>query len=295
MTAVCEPEVSRPRRRGLKSETAQRLFRNRGAIFGALVLTSLILMMIFAWQIMPYDPYKPDGQSSLQPPSRNHLLGTDNLGRDLLSRIILGSRWSLRVGVIATSVSALIGVPLGLLAGYRGGRVDMIISRAIEVLMAFPGILLALCVVAILGRGVNNVMIAVGIGGMPRYVRVVRSAVLNQRETAYVEAARAGGFSDMRIMFRHVLPNVLSSVIVLSTLQVASSILAASSLGFLGLGAQPPDPEWGALLASARAWMRSAWWMTIFPGTFIMLTVLSMNLLGDGLRDALDPRLRGVA
>jgi peptide/nickel transport system permease protein len=278
---------------GPGSEALLRLLRNRGAVIGGILLTGLTLMAIFAWQLVPYDPFKPNAAVALRPPMPGHPFGTDNLGRDLLSRVILGSRWSLKVGVIAVVISTLIGVPLGLLSGYAGGAVDMVISRGIEVLMAFPNILLAMAIVAVLGPGVNNVMIAVGVSGMPRYVRVVRSAVLAERETAYVEAARVGGFSNPRVMFRHILPNVMAPVVVLGTLEVAGAILAASSLGYLGLGAQPPDPEWGALLAGARAFMRSAWWLTVFPGLFIMISVLSMNMLGDGLRDALDPRLRG--
>lgn len=256
-------------------------------------MTTLILSAVFAGQIMPHDPFKPNPAIALTPPRSTHWMGTDNLGRDMLSRIILGGRWSLRVGLIAVAISATIGIPTGLLAGHTGGLVDSLISRAIEVLMAIPGVLLAIAIIAMLGPGTGNIMLAVGIAGIPRYVRLVRSSVLAARENAYVEAARTLGCSETRIMFRHILPNVVAPAIVLTSIEVASAILAASSLGFLGLGAQPPIPEWGALLSQARAFMRTAWWLTAFPGMAIMLTVLSMNLIGDGLRDALDPRLRG--
>jgi peptide/nickel transport system permease protein len=274
-------------------ETLQRVLENRGARIGFVILCLLIIMSIFAEQIMPYDPFKPDQTVALKPPMKGHWFGTDNLGRDMLSRVIMGSRWSLRVGLIAVGISMTIGVPLGVIAGYWGRGIDMVISRAVEVLMAFPNILLAMAIVAILGPGQENVMIAVGISGVPRYIRVVRACVLGLRDISFVEAARAEGCTDIFIMGKHILPNVLSPIIVLSTLQVAGSILAASSLGFLGLGAQPPIPEWGALLSSARAWMRAAWWLTAFPGLAIMMAVIAMNQLGDGLRDALDPHLRG--
>jgi peptide/nickel transport system permease protein len=269
----------------------RKLLENRGAMLGAGVMCCLLLMSVLAYVVMPYDPFETDPRSALQPPTARHWLGTDNLGRDVLSRLILGSRWSLRVGLIAVAVSALIGVPLGLIAGYAGKGIDSVISRGVEVLMAIPSILLALGIVAILGPGAGNIMIAVGVTGIPRYVRVVRASVLSARENTYVEAARAAGGSESRIMISHILPNVLSPVIVMSTIQVAGAILSASSLGFLGLGAQPPIPEWGEMLSSARSFMRTAWWLTLFPGMAIMLSVLSMNLLGDGLRDALDPRL----
>jgi len=268
-----------------------KLVENRGAMIGAGIMCCLLLMSVFAYLVMPYDPFETNPRSALQPPTSQHWMGTDNLGRDVLSRLILGSRWSLRVGLIAVGVSALIGVPLGLVAGYSGKTVDAWISRGVEVLMAIPAILLALGIVAILGPGAGNIMIAVGVTGVPRYARVVRASVLSARENTYVEAARAAGSPGIQIMARHILPNVLSPVIVISTIQIAGAILSASSLGFLGLGAQPPIPEWGEMLSSARSFMRTAWWLTLFPGIAIMLSVLSMNLLGDGLRDALDPRL----
>lgn len=278
---------------GPRFQALRMLLRSPGAVAGIIVMTALIFSAAFANYIMPHDPFKPNPAIVLMPPRAGHWMGTDNLGRDMLSRIILGGQWSLRVGLIAVGISATVGIPTGLLAGYSGGLVDSLISRAIEVLMAIPGVLLAVAIIAMLGPGTGNVMLAVGIAGIPRYVRLVRSSVLSARENAYVEAARALGCSENRVMFRHVLPNVVSPAIVLSSIEVATATLAASSLGFLGLGAQPPIPEWGALLSQARASMRTAWWLTAFPGMAIMLTVLSMNLIGDGLRDALDPRLRG--
>jgi peptide/nickel transport system permease protein len=270
----------------------QRLMRNIGARIGLVLVFLLVLVAVFAQYVSPYDPFKTDPELSMNPPSREHLCGTDNLGRDLLSRIIYGSRISLWVGIVATGVSVVVGVPFGLAAGYFGGKWDAMIMHLVEVLLAFPGILLALAIIAILGPNLVNVMIAVGIGGIPRYVRMVRGSVLVARELPYVEAAKTLGCQDSRVMFRHVLPNVLAPVIILTTLEVAGAILSASSLSFLGLGAQPPSPEWGALLSSARSFMRTAWWLTSFPGLAIMITVLSINLLGDGLRDALDPRLK---
>ncbi|HEV8354851.1 MAG TPA: ABC transporter permease [bacterium] len=268
------------------------LLQNPGAVAGLVIIGALILSAAFANHVVPHDPFKPDPTIVLMPPRVGHWMGTDNLGRDMLSRIILGGRWSLSVGLIAVCISASVGLPLGLLAGYSGVLVDTLISRGIEVVMAIPGVLLAIAVIAVLGPGSWNVMLAVGIAGIPRYVRLIRSSVLSAREDAYVEAARGLGCSEPRVMFRHILPNIVAPTIVLGSIDVAAAILAASSLGFLGFGAQPPIPEWGALLSQARAFMRTAWWLTAFPGMAIMLTVLSMNLIGDGLRDALDPRLR---
>jgi peptide/nickel transport system permease protein len=275
-------------------QSLRTLLHNPGGLAGIIVMTVLILSAVLADYVMPHDPFKPNPAMALAPPGARHWMGTDNLGRDMLSRIILGGQWSLRVGLIAVGISASVGIPGGLLAGYSGGLIDSLISRAIEVLMAIPGVLLAIAIIAVLGPGMGIVMLAVGIAGIPRFVRLVRSSVLAARENTYVEAARALGCSETRIMFRHVLPNVVALAIVLASIEVAGAILAASSLGFLGLGAQPPIPEWGALLSQARAFMRTAWWLTAFPGMAIMLTVLSMNLIGDGVRDALDPSLRRI-
>ena len=241
--------------------------------------------------VAPYRPLEMDYHHPLGPPSAAHWLGTDLFGRDILSRLLHGGRLTLLIGFIAVAISSSIGVVLGLISGYYGGWVDTAIMRIIDMLLALPRILLALCVVALLGRGLTNVMVAVGISGISGYARLVRGSVLSAREQVYVEAARAVGCPHRRIMFRHVLPSVVAPVIVLATLDVAGAILSASSLSFLGLGAQPPDPEWGLMLHEGRTYLRQAPWITMVPGLAIMLTVLSINILGDGLRDALDPRL----
>ena len=226
-----------------------------------------------------------------QPPSRAHPFGTDEVGRDVLSRVIYGSRLSLSVGLISVGIGGTAGVTLGLVSGFYGGWLDDVILRIMDLLLAFPGILLALAIVAVLGPGLYNVMLAVGIAATPSFTRVTRGQTLAIRAMDYVTGARAIGCTSVRIMWRYILPNVLPSVIVLATLGLAWAILAASGLSFLGLGAQPPTPEWGAMLSFGRAYLRQAWWITTFPGLAIMVTVLGMNMLGDGLRDALDPKV----
>ena len=271
---------------------ARRLWRNKGAILGLVILALLIAVAIFAPYLAPYDPVRQDPLASLQAPGGEYPLGTDQLGRDMLSRLIYGARVSLLVAVVAVAIAALIGLPLGLLAGYVGGWFDIVISRVVDLLLAFPGILLALVIVSILGPSLFNVMIAVGIAESPNYARLIRGSVLSARENVYVESARAIGAWDIRVVFRHILPNVLAPIIVLVTLGMAGAILSASALSFLGLGAQPPTPEWGAMLSSGRNYMRLAWWITTLPGLAIMITVLSVNMFGDGLRDALDVRMK---
>lgn len=271
---------------------SRRFFRNSSAVTGAIVLGLLILVALLAPVIAPYDPVEPNPRHRTSPPSREHLMGTDNLGRDVFSAVVYGARLSLRVGLISIGIGATIGTMLGLLAAYYEGWVDTIIMRGIDILLAFPGILLAIVFVTILGPGLSNVMIAVGIASVPRFTRVVRGAVLSLKQGVYVEAARSIGASNLRIMFLHILPNSLPPVIVMATLGTATAILSAAGLSFLGLGAQPPTPEWGAMLSNARTYLRDAWWWATFPGLAIMVTVLAMNLLGDGLRDVLDPRLR---
>ena len=266
--------------------------RNRGALLGLALLLVLAGLALLAPAIAPYNPIKQSAAEVLEPPSRAHWFGTDQYGRDILSRVLIGARLSLRVGLVSVAIAAACGSVLGLLAGYYGGLADTVIMRLIDVKLAFPGILLAMAIVAVLGPSLVNLMIAVGIGGIPTYTRVVRASVLSGKELLYVLAARATGCPDRCIMFLHILPNVLAPVIVLSTLSIAGAILAASGLSFIGLGAQPPTPEWGAMLSTGRQFLRDAWWMTTFPGLAIMVTVMSINLVGDGLRDALDPRLR---
>jgi peptide/nickel transport system permease protein len=276
----------------LTADALRRLRRNPGAVLGAVVLAVLILLAIFAPVVAPDDPIAQNTQAIRQAPSRQHIFGTDTFGRDVFSRVIYGGRKSLPVGLVAVSIAAIVGVSLGLMAGYYGRLVDVAVMRAADLMLAFPGILLAMSLVAILGTSLFNLMLAVGIASIPEYVRVVRGTVLSAREMEYVTAARVSGARDRSIMLRHILPNILPPVIVLATLGIAGAILLGSTLSFLGLGIQPPTPEWGNMLSDGRSMMRHFWWVSFFPGLAIMLTVLAINLLGDGLRDALDPRLR---
>lgn len=261
-------------------------------MIGATLLTFEIVIALAAPWVAPYDPYKSDFRSPLKPPSQEHLFGTDDNGRDLFSRVIYGTRISLRVGLISVAIGGGIGIALGILAGYRGGLVDNTIMRLMDLLLAFPGILLALAIIAILGPGLFNVMIAVGISAIPFYTRVARGSTLSLRDRDYVVSARAIGARDARITWFYILPNVLPPLIVLATLGIASAILTAAGLSFIGLGAVPPAPEWGAILTLGRKYINQAWWYTTFPGLAIMVTVLGINMLGDALRDALDPKLR---
>jgi peptide/nickel transport system permease protein len=274
------------------AKTLRRLANNKGAIGGGIVLTLLILMAVFAPALAPKDPSQQEYSRVLLPPGPEAPLGTDQFGRDILSRVILGSRPSLQAAAIAILIASSVGTVIGLVTGYRGGWIDLLVQRLIDIQLAFPGILFALAIVAVLGPGLRNAMIAVGISLIPAYARMVRGSVLSVRENAYVEAAQVMGAGTSRIVVRHIFPNVLAPIIVLSTVGVAWAILIGASLSFLGLGAQLPDPEWGLDLAQSRDYLREAWWMSTFPGLAIMLTALSVNLLGEGLRDALDPRLR---
>jgi peptide/nickel transport system permease protein len=268
-----------------------RLASNRLALVGAAIVIVVLVTGLLAPVIAPADPIKitPD---ALAPPSGHHPFGTDDLGRDVFSRVLYGARISPLVGLVAVAISALAGVTLGLASGYAGGPVDNLIMRVVDVLLSFPGIVLAIGIVAILGPGLNNALLAVGIAGIPTFARVVRASVLVEKEKEYVDAARLLGAPTPRIIVLHILPNVLAPVIVLSTLSVAAAILAAAGLSFVGLGAQLPTPEWGAMLSQGRNYLANQWWVATFPGLAIALTVLGVNLLGDGLRDVLDPRLR---
>jgi peptide/nickel transport system permease protein len=256
----------------------------------AIVLLAVVTAS-FAPLIAPYDPLKANLREMLRPPSLRHPLGTDELGRDILSRIIYGSRISLTLGVVSVGIGLMGGLPLGAVGAYYGGAADLVIMRFIDILLAFPAILLAIVVVSILGPGLYNAMIAVGVAQLPIYARLIRSVVLSIKEKDFVEAARALGAGDSWILFRHIVPNAMAPIIVQATLNIASAILSAAALGFLGLGAQPPTPEWGTMLSKGRVYLRVAPHVTTFPGLAILLTVLGFNLLGDGLRDALDPRM----
>jgi peptide/nickel transport system permease protein len=269
----------------------RRLLRQPTTVIGAVILLLLTLGAIFAPVLTPYEPAKLAPREARQPPSSEHWLGTDNFGRDELTRILYGGRVSLRIGFIAVAIGASIGIVLGAIAGYRGGWVDELIARVIDVMLAFPGILLAIAIVAVLGPDLQNLMIAVGVGTAPGFARLVRGQALTAREYDYVTAARALGCSHAKILVRHILPNMIAPVLVYATLAVAGAILAGASLNYLGLGAKPPTAEWGLMLAESRDELRRSWWLAVFPGVAIMLTVIAINAVGDGLRDAFDPRL----
>lgn len=273
-------------------KAVRQMRRNPTAMLGLAVLVVLTFLALAAPWIAPYDPIKQNPLMSFQAPSGQHWLGTDQFGRDILTRLLYGARISLRIGLVAVGIAIAFGGLLGLVSGYYGGWIDQVISRFVDLLLAFPGILLALVIVSVIGPSLMNVMIAVGVAATPTYARVVRGSVLAARENVYVEAAQAVGASDRRVLVQHVLPNVLAPVIVLATLGVAGAILTGAALSFLGLGAAPPTPEWGAMLSEGRSYMRIAWWISTFPGLAIMVAVLATNLFGDGLRDALDPRMR---
>ncbi len=273
-------------------EILRHLVRNRAAVVGLIIIGGFIFVSVFAPVFSPHDPLRNVLANRLQTPSWEHPLGTDELGRDLLSRMLYGGRISLNIGVISVLIGMLIGVPIGAISGYFGGKLDIFTQRVIDIMIAFPGILLAIVVVTVLGVGVENVMIATGIASVPVYARLVRGSVLAIKEQSYIAAARAAGLGDARIIFRQILPNCLAPIIVQSTFQIATSILWAAGLGFLGLGAQAPTPEWGAILSNGRAYIRTAHHLTTYPGLAILFMVLGFNLVGDGLRDALDPKTR---
>ncbi len=273
-------------------EVFRRVAKRKTAMLGLIIVILFLILGLFAPLIAPNNPLEHSLQHMLAKPSIDHPLGRDELGRCILSRIIYGARISLMIGLIVISIGILIGVPLGIISAYYGGKTDFIIQRFIDTMLTFPGILLALLLIAMLGVGLQNVMIAVGISTIPIYARLSRSSVLSIMGRQYIEAARSIGASDSRIILHHILPNSLSPIIVQSTLHMATAILWAAGLGFLGLGVSPPTPEWGAMLNGGRQYIRVAYHVATFPGMMIFITVLGFNLLGDGLRDALDPRLK---
>lgn len=270
----------------------RRMTRNRLALFGAVVILIMVFAAIFAPWIAPYDPEKQYPMDALKPPSRQYLFGTDNVGRDTLSRVIFGARVSLFVGLTSMTIAAAIGIPLGLLAGYYGGLMESVAMRAMDTLLAFPAVLLAIFIVAVLGPSLNNAILAVGIIYIPAFARVTRANVLSIREKEFVEAARCLGASDGRLMLRSVLPNCLSPLLVQFSLGVGYAMLVEAGLSFLGLGVQPPTPAWGQMVGLARNFITLTPWLITFPGLAIFLAVLAFNFLGDGLREAMDPRLR---
>jgi peptide/nickel transport system permease protein len=285
--AAVHDELESPARRALR-----RLLKRKGAVVGMVVLSAFILLALFAPLIVPYDPIATSWSLVRKAPTWQHWFGTDELGRDVLARVIYGARASLLAGVISVSIALLIGVPLGLLSGYRGGFIDALISRITDAMLACPFLILAIALAAFLGPSLGNAMIAIGVTATPIFIRLTRGQVMSVKVEDYVEAARAMGNPRWRIALFHILPNILPALLVHATLSIAAAIIAEAALSFLGLGQQPPLPSWGSMLNAAQRFLTNAPWIAIWPGLAIFLVVLSLNLVGDGLRDALDPRER---
>lgn len=272
--------------------------RNKGAVLGLFTFAIILVVAIFAPLIAPHEPSVQNRELLLLPPvwaeggSAGHILGTDAVGRDILSRLIYGARFSLFIGLVVVTLSVITGVLVGLVAGYFRGRIDTFIMRVMDVILAFPSLLLALVLVAVLGPGLLNAMIAISLVNQPHFVRLTRASVMTERTKEYVIGSQVAGAGTLRLMFMTILPNCLAPLIVQATLAFSAAILDAAALGFLGMGAQPPTPEWGTMLAEAREFIQRAWWVVTFPGLAILVTVLAINLMGDGLRDALDPKLK---
>lgn len=282
------------KKKSLWVETWHRLKKSKLAMFGLYILLALIIMAVFADVIYDYDTdvIEPNYSSMLQAPSSEHWFGTDNLGRDVFARVIYGSRISLQVSIMSIVISLIIGGGFGAVAGYYGGRVDDILMRIMDVFLAIPNMLMAIAVVASLGPSMFNLMLAIAISNVPRFARIVRASILGVKDEEFVEAARACGATNTRIIIREVLPNCMAPIIVQGSIAIASSILVIASLSFVGLGVAPPTPEWGSMLSEGRTYIRDSNYLTVFPGLAIAITSLSINLLGDGLRDALDPKLK---
>ena len=283
-----------PKKRSQFEEVWRRLKKNKMAMIGLAIVLFLVLLAVFADFLFNYEEVviKQNTAIRLQGPSAEHWFGTDEFGRDILARLVHGGRISLVVGVIAVAIALVLGGTLGAISGFFGGKVDMLISRAMDILLAVPSLLLSITIVSALGPSIINLMIAIAVSSVPGYARIVRSSVMTVRDNEFVEAAKAIGANDAQIIASHILPNCLAPIIVQVSLKVASAILSTSGLSFLGLGVKAPTPEWGSMLSGGRAYLRNAPHLTVFPGLCIMLTILSMNLLGDGLRDALDPKLK---
>jgi peptide/nickel transport system permease protein len=295
--AVHEPAEPLPPKaapRSTSREVARALLQHKLAVVGLGVLGLLVAAAVLGSALAPYGPNELDVKNRLAAPSLQHPFGTDELGRDVLSRVLVAARLSLVVGAVAVGIALAVGVTLGLVAGFYGRWVDDVVMRAMDVLFAFPAILLAIAIVAVLGPNVTNAMIAIGIVYTPIFARITRASVLTVREEVYVRAARSLGVGDVRLLRLHVLPNVLAPIIVQTSLSLAFAILSEAALSFLGLGVQPPDPSWGRMLFEGRGFVQQAWWMGVFPGASIFVTVLSFNVVGDALRDALDPRQRSA-
>lgn len=284
------PRTAQIKKNSQLFEVWKRFRRNKVAIVGMVILFLFLLMIIFANQIAKEGINEQKFDALLVPPNSQYIFGTDQYGRDIFSRIVHGAKYTLSMGIFAAIIGSAIGVPVGAISGYYGGNVDNAIMRVVDIIMTLPMMLTALVIAASFGGGLVNTMLAVGLSGSPAVARITRSAIMSVKNQEFVEAAKSNNASDFRIIFRYLLPNSLSPIIVHFTLATAGAILAASSLSFLGLGLQPPIPEWGALLSVGKEYMRQSWWITTIPGAFIMLAVLAVNLIGDGLRDALDPK-----
>ncbi len=274
----------------LESRGIKRFLRNRLAVLGLVIVALVILVAILAPWIAPFDPLKQNYDELLQPPSKTHPMGTDALGRDLFSRVIYGSRYALMIGVAVVLLELAVGATLGFIAGYFGRALDSVIMRLVDMVLAIPTLVLAMAIAGAFGGGLWVMIVAIAVAGWGQFARLVRAQVLSLKEVAFVEAARALGASHLRIILRHLLPNSMGPVLVYTTLYIPAAILWSASLSFLGLGAQPPTPEWGAIIADGRGFISFAWWISTFPGLAIMVTTLGFNFLGDGLRDALDPK-----
>ncbi|MDP9465742.1 MAG: ABC transporter permease [Actinomycetota bacterium] len=290
---VTEQAAAAPRR-STSREVGRALLTHKLALFGLAVLALLVVAAVAGRALAPYGPNAVDVVGRLQGPSLSHPFGTDELGRDVLSRVLIAARASLLVGLVSVGIALTAGVVLGLVAGFYGRWVDDVVMRVMDMLFAFPAILLAIAILAVLGPGIVNVMIAIGVVYTPIFARITRASVLSVREEVYVRAARSLGVGDLRLLRLHLLPNVLAPIIVQTSLSLAFAILSEAALSFLGLGVQPPDPSWGRMLLEGRGFVEQAWWMGVFPGIAIFLTVLSFNVVGDALRDALDPRQRSA-
>lgn len=285
-------QTGRVKRQSMFMITMRRMAKNKLAVAGLVILLLMVLIALLAPVISPYPFEETDLYNTFDAPSKAHLFGTDELGRDILSRLMVGTRYSLRIGLLSVLFSAVIGIALGCISGYFGGHTDGIIMRVMDVFSAIPPLVLAIAICAVLGPGINNCILSIAVSGVPTFVRMARASVLNMRKMEYLEAATSINCTTAQIIVKHILPNILAPLIVLMTMQVATNILTASQLSFIGLGVQPPNPEWGAMLAAGRNYIRNYPHMVIFPGVVIMLAVLSLNMLGDGLRDALDPKLK---
>ena len=270
----------------------KRLFKNKAAVVGGIIILFFIFVSILGPCLVKTDPEELNFVNKLQPPSKEHWFGTDNFGRDIFSRIVHGAGLTLTVGFLSVVVGGVIGVIIGIISGYYGGWLDSVFMRVMDVLLAFPGILLALAIVSVLGGSLQNVIIAVGVFSVPAFARIVRGSTLQVKKLEYIDAVKSLGASDFRIIFRHILPNIMSPIIVQATMRIATAILTASGLAFLSLGAPPPTPEWGAMLNDGRTYMHNAGHMVLIPGIAIVIVVLAFNIFGDGLRDALDPKMK---